>query len=194
LFGALIASKPFAIVCVLSFGTTLLREALATWSPTFYTTIGFGPAQAAAFSALLPVAGVVSVLGAGWLSDRLGATSRAWITFIGLGFAACSLAGLAFVRDRFVAVALLGSAAFFNSGPYSYLAGAMALDFGGRTGSGTASGIIDGVGYVGGVFAGFGVARVALSFGWGGAFGVLAALTGVTALFGAVLARLPRTA
>lgn len=194
LFGALGASKAFAIVCVLSFGTTLLREVLATWTPTFYTTLGFGAAQAAAFSTLLPVAGIVSVLGAGWLSDRFGASSRAWISFVSLGLAACSLAGLAFVRDRFVAISLLGFAAFFNSGPYSYLAGAMALDFGGRQGGGTASGIIDGVGYVGGALAGVGFARAALSFGWGGAFAALAGLTAVTALFAAVLACLPHEA
>jgi OPA family glycerol-3-phosphate transporter-like MFS transporter len=131
------------------------------------------------------------VIGAGWLSDRLGARSRARITFVGLSCATCALAGLALVPSggRFLAVSLLTAAAFFNSGPYSYLAGAMALDFGGRKGSAASSGIIDGVGYIGGVIAGIGVARLALTFGWGGAFLALAGITGATALFAVALAR-----
>ena len=193
LFGPLRASTTFAIVCALSFGTTLLREALGTWTPTYYTAIGLGAAQAAALSASTPAAGILSVIGAGWLSDRLGAMSRAWITCVGLALAACSLAGIAFVRvgNHFVvAVSLLSAAAFFNTGPYSYLAGAMALDFGGRKGSAAFSGIIDGIGYIGGAIAGIGVVRVALTFGWSGAFLALAGVTGITALFAAALARL----
>ncbi|HEY2474133.1 MAG TPA: MFS transporter [Candidatus Cybelea sp.] len=191
LFDPLRSSKAFAIVCVLSFGTTLLREALGTWTPTFYTTIGLNAAQAAAFSALSPIAGIVSVLGAGWLSDRLGALSRARIAFVGLALTAGSLLGLALVTSGgpVLAIALLTAAAFFNAGPYSYLAGAMALDFGGRKGAGASSGIIDGVGYIGGAMAGFGVARLAVTLGWGGAFMALAAVTAATALFAAVLVR-----
>ena len=46
--------------------------------------------------------------------------------------------------------------AFLLIGPYSYLAGAISLDFGGKRGGATACGIIDGVGYLGGVLAGEG--------------------------------------
>jgi len=59
-------------------------------------------------------------------------------------------------------------------GPYSYLAGAVALDLGGKPGCATTSGIIDGVGYLGGIFAGDSIARVSIAFGWRGAFMVLA--------------------
>ena len=51
--------------------------------------------------------------------------------------------------------------AFLLIGPYSYLAGAISLDFGGKRGGATACGIIDGVGYLfGGVLAGNVVARL----------------------------------
>ena len=59
-------------------------------------------------------------------------------------------------------------------GPYSYLGGAMSLDFGGKQGSATASGFIDGIGYLGGVLAGDSIARISVAFGWRGAFVVLA--------------------
>jgi OPA family glycerol-3-phosphate transporter-like MFS transporter len=64
-------------------------------------------------------------------------------------------------------------------GLYSYLAGAISLDFGGKQGSATASGLIDGAGYLGGVLAGNGVARISVIWGWKGAF---ASLAGVAVL------------
>jgi hypothetical protein len=39
-------------------------------------------------------------------------------------------------------------------GPYSYLAGAIALDLGGKAGGATTSGTIDAVGYLGEILAG----------------------------------------
>ena len=64
-------------------------------------------------------------------------------------------------------VTLIG---FLLIGPYSYLAGAISLDFGGKQGSSTASGFIDGIGYLGGMLAGDSMARMVVSHGWKGAF------------------------
>jgi sugar phosphate permease len=43
------------------------------------------------------------------------------------------------------------------------------------------SGIIDGVGYIGGALAGDSVARVSVAFGWQGVFVALAAVSALTA-------------
>ena len=67
-------------------------------------------------------------------------------------------------------VTLIG---FLLIGPYSYLAGAISLDFGGKQGSSTASGFIDGIGYLGGMMAGDSMARIVVRLGWKGAFLVL---------------------
>jgi sugar phosphate permease len=67
-------------------------------------------------------------------------------------------------------------------GPYSYLAGAIALDFGGKRGSATAAGIIDGVGYLGGVLAGDAFARATVRYGWQGAFLILAVISAASAV------------
>jgi sugar phosphate permease len=82
-------------------------------------------------------------------------------------------------------VALVG---FLLLGPYSYLAGAMSLDFGGKRGSATAAGIIDGVGYMGGWLSGDTVARVTVRYGWHNAFLMLAVASLLTALIALVLA------
>jgi sugar phosphate permease len=77
------------------------------------------------------------------------------------------------VAERW-AVPLVTLTGFLLIGPYSYLAGALALDLGGRSAGATASGFIDGVGYLGSVLAGYGTARVVERFGWAGAFTALA--------------------
>jgi len=173
-------SRDFWFVCLLSLGFTLLRETFNTWSPTYFTqALGFNGADAASSSALFPLLGGVSVLLAGFLSDRLGHGGRSLLIFIGLLLTATGLFALSAVDFRgstTAPVLLVGAIAFVMIGPYSYLGGAMALDFGGKQGSATACGIIDGVGYLGGVLAGNAVARVSVAYGWEGAFGILASI------------------
>jgi OPA family glycerol-3-phosphate transporter-like MFS transporter len=77
-------------------------------------------------------------------------------------------------------------------GPYSYFAGAMALDFGGKQGAATSSGIIDGIGYLGGILSGDAVARISLAAGWQGAFAVLGAVTAFSTLAAAFFLLLQR--
>jgi OPA family glycerol-3-phosphate transporter-like MFS transporter len=79
-------------------------------------------------------------------------------------------------------VALIGVVAFFLLGPYSYLAGAFALDLGGSQAGATSSGIVDGVGYLGGVLAGDSIARLSVAFGWRGVFVALTVVTALSAL------------
>lgn len=174
----LVGSRAFWLVCLLSLGLTLLREAFNTWMATYFVeVVGLSVADAAGLSGLLPLAGGISVLAAGSLGDRLGRPGRAVITLLGLMLAGLSLAvlGLAnFDGSRVWPVALATSVALLLLGPYSYLAGAMALDFGGKRGGATASGLIDFVGYLGGALAGVGTAWVAVTWGWRGAFLMLA--------------------
>lgn len=64
----------------------------------------------------------------------------------------------------------------------------MSLDFGGKRGSATAAGIIDGVGYLAGWISGDTVARVTVAFGWKNAFFALAGAAFLTSLVALVLA------
>jgi len=174
-------SRVFWLVCVLSLGMTLVRETFNLWTPTYFTQgIGFSNAEAAAKSALFPLFGGISVVLSGFVSDRLGRGGRAAIILFGmlLAGAALLILGLTdFTGESIWPVTLVAVIAFLIIGPYAYLAGAIALDFGGKQGSGTASGLIDGVGYLGGVLAGNSMASIAVTWGWKGAFTVLAAVT-----------------
>src|SRR5262249_53916242 len=151
----LLHDPTFWVVCALSLGCTLVRETFNTWTPTyFHQAIGFDVGRAAAVSALFPFVGGVSVVASGLVGDRIGDRGRAWVIVLGLLVVTTALASLsALPADASpvatVAIVLIVAAALL--GPYSYLAGAVALDLGGRRGSATASGIIDGVGYLGAV-------------------------------------------
>ncbi len=182
--GPLMTSVPFWLVCLLSLGTTLVRETFNTWTPTYFNQgVGYSKAMAADLSALFPLFGGFAVVLAGWWSDKIGRKGRAAILFWGLALAAAALLGLGMVHwgsARLIPVGLVALIGFLIIGPYSYLAGAIAMDFGGSEGSATASGLIDGVGYLGGgVLAGDTMARISVSFGWSGAF---VSLSGVAAL------------
>lgn len=188
----LLASKFFWMVCGLSLGTTLLRETFNLWTPTYFTDfVGLSNADAASRSALFPLFGGVSVLVAGWMSDRLGLNGRSLVLFGGLAAGTLCLFFLAQVPGHsnpwppVLLVALIG---FLLLGPYSYLAGAMSMDFGAETGAATAAGIIDGVGYLAGVLSGDTMARITVEYGWRSAFYALAAICLLTAVIAFILA------
>jgi sugar phosphate permease len=184
----LVTNYGFWLVCVLSLGFTLVRETFNLWTPTYFIqALGLSKADAAQQSALFPLFGGVSVLLAGYVSDRLGRTGRAAIIFYGLLLTGLVLFGLGhfeFSFSRIVPVTLVSLVAFLMIGPYSYLAGAIALDLGGKEGSATTSGIIDGIGYLGGILAGDSVARVSIAYGWKGAFTILAVVVWLSSLAG----------
>jgi sugar phosphate permease len=130
------------------------------------------------------------VVVSGILSDRLGLNGRNRVLFAGLALVAFCLLGLATTpasANPWVAVGLVALTGFFLLGPYAYLSGAISLDFGGKRGSATAAGIIDGVGYIAGYLSGDTVARVTVLFGWKNAFLMLAGVAFLTAVVALVL-------
>src|SRR6185312_4202651 len=190
LVATLARSPAFWMVCLLSVGLTLLRETFNTWTPIYLVQeVRLGIGAAAGMSALFPLLGGVSVILAGVLADRLGRRGRAAIILGGIALSALALGflgGASFAGRPGPALMLVALVAFLLIGPYSYLAGAISLDFGGKRGCASACGIIDGVGYVfGGVVSGEVVARVSVTLGWQGVFVMLAGVAAATALVAA---------
>jgi OPA family glycerol-3-phosphate transporter-like MFS transporter len=188
----LLRNRAFLLVCLLSFACTIIRETFNTWTPAYLRDyLGYSMSHAATLSALFPAVGAVSVLLAGWLSDRLGLNGRSLLLFLGLAATAAALLLLMSLHPgtapALLPLAAIGLVAFCLLGPYSYLGGAFALDFGGKQASASASGIIDGIGYLGGVLAGDSVARLAVAFGWDGVFVTLAGVSTVAAVCAGLL-------
>jgi sugar phosphate permease len=183
----LVRSRAFLLVCLLSLGCTIIRETFNIWTPVYLRDhLGYSMSNAARMSGVFPGVGAVSVLVTGWLSDRLGVNGRSLIMFVGLAATAAALLVLMTMRSSTTGSLLpliaIGTIAFCLMGPYSYLGGAFALDFGGKQAGAASSGIIDGVGYLGAVAAGYIVARVAVSFGWQGVFVGLAVVSALAAV------------
>ena len=188
----LFRSRAFLVVCLLSLGCTVIRETFNVWTPVYLRDyVGYSVSGAASTSAVFPGVGAVSVLVTGWLSDRFGVNGRPLMLLVGLAATAVALLALMTLPPSASGAVLpavaIGATAFCLLGPYSYLGGAIALDFGGKQAGAVSSGIIDGVGYLGGVLAGDSVARIAVTFGWRGVFATLAAVSGVAALGAAYL-------
>ncbi len=187
------------MVCVLSLVCTVVRETFNDWTPLYMRDfVHLSMSDAARLSAIFPGVGAISVLLTGWLGDRLGANGRPQILFVGLTATAVALFLLTMIHrgatNAALPIALIGVVAFCLLGPYAYLGGAMALDFGGKSAGAVASGIIDGIGYLGGVFAGVGGAKLAVTFGWRGVFATLAVIGTVGAIGAGLLYAMERRA
>lgn len=183
----LLRSRAYVLVCLLSLGCTIIRETFNIWTPVYLRDyLGFTMSSAARMSAIFPAVGAVSVLVTGWLSDRLGANGRSLLLFLGLSATAVALLLLMTMRasasSSLLPLLAIGGIAFCLLGPYSYLGGAIALDFGGKQAGAFSSGIIDGVGYLGAVMAGDSVARIAVGYGWQGVFVALSVVSAVAAV------------
>src|SRR5581483_8198554 len=183
----LVRSRAFLLVCLLSVGTTIIRETFNLWIPVYlHDYQGYSTSHAASLSAIFPGVGALSVLLAGWLSDRLGVNGRPRIILVGLSATTAALLLLMSLRPgsggALLPLFAIGAIAFCLLGPYSYLGGALALDFGGKQAGAMSSGIIDGVGYLGAVVAGDSIARLSVSYGWRGVFMTLAGVSVLAAL------------
>lgn len=169
---AFLRSPSFWCVCLISLAFTLARETFNEWSPTYLVEFGkLTKANAANQSSLFPLFGGFAVVLAGKLSDGLGRSGRAFILLLSLPVIALLLSSLALLpAGSPLIIFAISAIGFFLIGPYSFLAGALSLDFGGKKSGATASGIIDGIGYLGGVLAGESMARLSVALGWKGAF------------------------
>jgi len=176
-------SFSFMLMLVMSFGFTALRETFNFWMPTYLFEAGnVSEGGASQLSALFPIFGMVSILGSGYLSDLLMKGQRGLILLIS-GTALTGvllLMGLG-MAGPWLSLVLISLVGLFLLGPYSFLAGAMSLDAGGRKGSATAAGLVDAVGYVGGTVALWLTGWLAEGSGWNKAFMSLAVIAGLTA-------------
>lgn len=184
-FKILMTNKKFLITSALAAVMTFLRECFNVWVPTYFASLGASASSAAFRSMVFPLLGCLGTLFAGWVSDHflkgrrmpvLGALLLGMVlSFIGLSQNDW-LANYFQVSTQTTALWLMGSIGFFLLGPYSLIGGVIALDFGGRKTCGTAAGLLDGAGYLGGMLAGVGVANFVIHEGWSVVYLFMAAL------------------
>jgi sugar phosphate permease len=167
----------FWIALVMSALLTFLRISFLTWTPTYLYEVSQAAGReevtaAIVKSSIFPAAGVVAALFVGAISDRLGSGRRAPIMAVSLAVVVVLVLVLGHggVHDATTAAFLIGGVGLFLLGPYSLLAGAVALDIAGKRGTATATGIIDGAGYLAGALSGILLGAIADHAGWQAVF------------------------
>lgn len=134
------------------FGLKFLRYALDSWSALILTeTFHVAEDRAAYLSTVFDWVGLLGVIAAGWLSDRLpGARRTPVIFYMTFGcLAATAALWLVGLSSTGMFVVLLGVIGFMQLGPDSLLAGACAMDVGSRRRAALAAGVINGCGSTG---------------------------------------------
>ena len=196
--GQLFRVPLFRQVLVFSFFIHILRSFFMFWIPKFMVDLGMGTVNAAFSSAVFPLVGCLGTIGLGWYTDRYaqdGNRSAAmWKMLMGSVFSLLALAflipyGLLYQTPIII---LLGLSGFFIYGPYSMSAGCMSLDIAGPEGAGTCTGLLDGVGYIGGAVAAFGTGALSDHFGWKEVFLSLSGFALVTVLWVYYMSRASR--
>jgi sugar phosphate permease len=188
----LFENRQFLITCVLSLTVTLMRESFNTWSIDFLVSMQRGTRSVAAASLQsiwFDLAGFVSILFAGVAYDRVRASRRRWLisgSLLLLAVVIAILPAVATANLRWGTV-LVGLAGLLVYGPYSLLAGTLAVESGGAERAATAAGFIDGIGYVASILAGTALGGLLDLGGYSLGFGVLAAISAVSAGVGLAL-------
>ena len=182
-----VTSLSFWLVCFLSIGLTIIREAFMLWSPTFLKEVaGMTDGAAGTASSLFPLFGGLSVISLGLISDRFTNGRRGAVMCAYLLPAVPALIVLSMLGSSvpiYVHLILISLTGLSILGPYALLTGAISVDLGGKTGSASAAGLADTAGYLGAtVFSGWGIGAIATRWGWGGAFGFLAGVLVLTAI------------
>lgn len=152
------------------------RYAILLWGPKYLNEkLGTSMTQSGAISALFELAGPVSVLVAGVVSDKLFGSRRMPVSIICL----VGMAVLLFAIDKLpVSMAWFGGCLFLMGlllyAPDSLVSGTAAVDFGTKKGASTASGLVNGCGSVGAILGGTIPGFFQKTWGWDGVFTLLA--------------------
>ena len=162
-----------------------VRYALLFWLPYYlHGTLGYAVDRAAYVSNAFEAGGIVGVIAIGMLSDRVRRWSRAALSMLSLFGLALALLLCAALPQHDVwltvgALALVGALLF---GPDSLLSGAAAQDVGGLAAAATATGLVNGVGSLGGMLEGLSLPTISGYFGWQAMFPLLSGLALCAAL------------
>ena len=175
------------VVCGMAFSLYIMRETFNDWTVDYFKTEG-GAAMSSQVAALLSTpfdaAGAVGIVLLGWMFDKLTGLRRTVVLFSTLALLAVLVYALPslYRLGLWQVEATIGLIGFLSYGPYSLLAGVLAVEIGGRNGVGTVAGLVDSSGYLATVFAGHYFGRLLDRGGYHLGFHVLAYVTLASAI------------
>jgi OPA family glycerol-3-phosphate transporter-like MFS transporter len=157
-------------IAIAEFCTGFVRHGFEQWFPRYmqeaqHLALDSAVFQKGAFTVVL--AGIAGAFAAGTISDWVFRSRRPPVAFVGYTLQVLCLLvvwispGLEWIIGAFVVNS------FAISMVHSMLSGTASMDFGGRKAAATATGMFDGMQYIGGAVVGTGMGWMLETFGWG---------------------------
>jgi sugar phosphate permease len=155
------------------FGLNIVRYGFMSWAPTFMFEEQGATISLAAYKAIVfPIAGGLGAIFAGWASDKIFKNRRAPVACMMLILLAifCYLYRIIPGDNWVLSLIILLFIGFFTFGPHVLMVAAIPADLGSRKAASSATGFIDGMGYVGASLTGVGTGYLIEKFGWNAGF------------------------
>jgi OPA family glycerol-3-phosphate transporter-like MFS transporter len=157
-------------IAVAEFCTGFVRHGFEQWFPRYmqetqHLALDSSVFQGGAISVV--IAGIIGAFIAGTISDWLFKSRRTPVAFIGYSLQIISL-GIVWLApgiEWIIAAFVMNSLAI--SMVHSMLSGTASMDFGGQKAAASATGLFDGMQYIGGAAVGSGMGWMLETFGWG---------------------------
>ncbi|MDQ3022123.1 MAG: MFS transporter [Bacteroidota bacterium] len=166
-----VISNPVAItIAIAEFCTGFVRHGFEQWFPRYmqeYQKLALDSPvfQKGALGVVL--AGIAGAFLAGYTSDWVFQSRRTPVAFIGYILIIFSLSVIWLAGDlNFIIVAFIVNSLGISM-VHSMLSGTASMDFGGQRAAATATGMFDGMQYMGGATVGVGIGWLLDNFGWG---------------------------
>ena len=171
--GTVLSNPAIWLVAFGLFFLNVVRYGFMGWAPTYLFEVENATISVAAYTVIaIPLAGSLGAISVGWLSDRVFNQRRApasAIMLLALGFFTwlfLQITGIHWV----LSLAVLVMIGFLTYGPHVAMVATAPMDFGTRKAAASATGFIDGVGYIGAALTGVASGFLADRFGWNAAF------------------------
>ena len=156
------------------FFVDIVRYGFLLWAPTYlFETQGAGIDKAAYTAVAMPLAGAVGALFSGWVTDRFFQSRRAPIIAINLfllGIFAWAYRFAVPVEAWGLGFAMMALIGFTTYGAHVVMVATVPMDYGTRKAAGSATGFIDGFGYLGAGLVGVGTGLLVDRWGWNAGF------------------------
>lgn len=165
-----VLTNPVALtIAVAEFFTGFVRHGFEQWFPRYMLeaqglTLESPIFQKGAFAVV--AAGIAGAFFAGTISDVVFKSRRPPVAFIGYFLISICMFVIWKATDVNLIIAAFVVNSFSISVVHSMLSGTASMDFGGKKAAGTATGLFDGMQYVGGSVVGVGMGYFLEQFGW----------------------------
>lgn len=168
------------ILSIANFFVYTVRYAVLDWGPTMLKeNLNMDISNAGWSVAAFEIAGIVGMLAAGWITDKVFKGRGARYCVFAMALTGLTLIGLQVLdvhTPMWIAVVILASAGFFIYGPQA-LVGIAAANMATKNAAGTAVGFTGLFGYLSAILSGWGVGMMVETMGWNTTIGILIGLS-----------------